>query len=136
MLEMPGFAVTFARTGMLDSLRTHLATLSPLARFIAATAAIIVMPPLSRRLKLPSVVGLLFAGIILGPYVLDIFGKERPVADFISQLGILLLMFYAGLEVDLNLFRRAQRKVMIFGVITTSLPLILGTVVGLGFGYA
>ena len=123
-------------TGMLESLRAHLATLSPLARFIAAGAAVIIMPPLCRRLKLPSVVGLLLAGIILGPYVLDIFGKERPVADFMAELGKLLLMFYAGLEVDLNLFRRSQRKVMIFGVITTTLPLLLGTIVGLWFGYA
>ncbi len=74
------------------------------------------MPSLSRRLKLPSVVGVLFAGIILGTHVLDIFGKERPVADFISQLGILLLMFFAGLEVDLNLFRQSERRVVTFGL--------------------
>lgn len=133
---MSELALIVARTGMLESLRTHLSTLPPLARFIAAGAAVIIMPPLCRRLKLPSVVGLLLAGIILGPYVLDIFGKERPVADFMAELGKLLLMFYAGLEVDLNLFRRSQRKVMIFGVITTTLPLLLGTVVGLWFGYA
>lgn len=136
MVGTSGLALMLLRTGILDSLRTQLSTLSPLARFIAAAAAVIIMPPLSRRLKLPSVVGLLVAGIILGPYVLDIFGKERPVADFMAELGKLLLMFYAGLEVDLNLFRRSQRKVIIFGVITTTLPLILGTVVGLWFGYA
>jgi Kef-type K+ transport system membrane component KefB len=94
------------------------------------------MPPLSRRLRLPPVVGLLFAGILLGPHVLDVFGKDRPVADFMSDLGKLLLMFFAGLEVNLRLFRQSQRKVAFFGVITTTIPLLLGTAVGLWFGFA
>jgi Kef-type K+ transport system membrane component KefB len=107
-----------------------------MVRFIIAIAAIVIMPPLSRRLRLPPVVGLLFAGILLGPHVLDVFGKDRPVADFMSELGKLLLMFFAGLEVNLRLFRQSQRKVTIFGIITTTLPLLLGTAVGLWFGFA
>jgi Kef-type K+ transport system membrane component KefB len=73
---------------------------------------------------------------VLGPHVLDIFGKERPIADFMSELGKLLLMFFAGLEVDLTLFRQSQRKVVMFGVLTTTIPLLLGIAVGLWFGYA
>jgi len=123
-------------TGVLQYLSAHVTSLPPMVRFIIALAAIFVMPPLSRRLKLPAVVGLLFAGILLGPHVLDIFGKERPIADFMSELGKLLLMFYAGLEVDLTLFRQSRRKVTIFGILTTTFPLVLGTAVGLWFGYA
>jgi Na+:H+ antiporter len=124
------------KMGVLQYLSAHLTSLPPMGRFIIALAAIFVMPPLSRRLKLPAVVGLLFAGILLGPHVLDIFGKERPIADFMSELGKLLLMFYAGLEVNLTLFRQSRRKVTIFGILTTSFPLVLGTLVGLWFGYA
>jgi Kef-type K+ transport system membrane component KefB len=121
---------------ILDFLRTHIASLTPLTRSVIALIAVFTMPPISRRFKLPPVVGLLLAGIVLGPYVLDVFGKERPIADFFADLGKLLLMFYAGLEVNLRLFRQSQRKVMIFGLTTTILPLLLGTVVGLWFGYA
>jgi Kef-type K+ transport system membrane component KefB len=124
------------KTGVLQYLSAHVTSLPPMGRFIISLAAIFVMPPLSRRLKLPAVVGLLFAGILLGPHVLDIFGKERPIADFMSELGKLLLMFYAGLEVNLTLFRQSRRKVTIFGILTTSFPLVLGTLVGLWFGYA
>ena len=46
-----------------------------------------------------------------------------------------MLMFGAGLEIDLELFRRVQRRSMIFGLITTSLPLIFGTLVGFIYGY-
>jgi len=123
-------------TGVLQYLSAHVTSLSPMVRFVIALAAIFVMPPLSRRLRLPAVVGLLFAGILLGPHVLDIFGKERPIVDFMSELGKLLLMFYAGLEVDLTLFRQSRRKVTIFGILTTTFPLVLGTAVGLWFGYA
>jgi Kef-type K+ transport system membrane component KefB len=126
----------YEKTGVLQYLSSHIASLSPMVRFIIALAAIFLMPPLSRRLKLPAVVGLLFAGILLGPHVLDIFGKERPIADFMSELGKLLLMFYAGLEVNLTLFRQSRRKVTIFGILTTMFPLVLGTAVGLWFGYA
>jgi Kef-type K+ transport system membrane component KefB len=130
---MPAFILN---TGVLENLRAHVASLSPLSRFTVALAAILVVPPLCRRVKLPPVVGLLIAGIALGPFVLDIFGKERPISDFLADLGKLLLMFYAGLDVDLSLFRQSQRKVTIFGLITTTLPLLLGTSVGLWFGYA
>jgi Kef-type K+ transport system membrane component KefB len=123
-------------TRVLEFLRTHVASLSPLSRFAVVLATILVVPPIFRRLKLPPVVGLLVAGIIVGPFVLDIFGKERPVADFMADLGKLLLMFYAGLDVDLALFRQSQRKVTIFGLFTTTIPLLLGTAVGLWFGYA
>jgi Na+:H+ antiporter len=123
-------------TAALDFVRAHVSSLSPLTRFAIALGAVLVMPPISRRFKLPPVVGLLIAGIVLGPYVLDVFGKERPVADFMADLGKLLLMFHAGLEVDLGLFRQSRRKVTVFGLLTTTLPLLLGTVVGLLFGYA
>jgi Kef-type K+ transport system membrane component KefB len=130
------FALIAERASTLEFLRSHLSSLSSLVKLIVGLSAVFIMPPLSRRLKLPPVVGLLAAGVVLGPYVLGIFGKERPVMDFIAELGKLLLMFYAGLEVNLALFRQSQRKVTIFGVVTTTLPLVLGTVVGLLFGYA
>src|SRR5215813_4641717 len=136
VVAMLMFTFITANTHVLEFLRTHVASLSPLSRFAVALAAILVMPPVCRRIKLPPVVGLLVAGIILGPHVLDVFGKERPIADFMADLGKLLLMFYAGLDVDLNLFRQSQRKVTIFGLTTTTLPLLFGTAVGLWFGYA
>jgi Kef-type K+ transport system membrane component KefB len=66
---------------------------------------------------------------------LDVIGTNRPIADFFADLGKLLLMFCAGLEIDLALFRRARNRVIAFGILTTSLPLLLGTGVGILFGY-
>lgn len=72
---------------------------------------------------------------MLGPYVLGIFGERTPIADSFAELGKLLLTFFAGLEIDVAQFRRAQNKSMVFGLVTTSIPLLLGAAVGLLFGY-
>ena len=118
-----------------EFIRSHALALPPLTKFALGMAIIFGVPALSRRVGLPAVVGLLLSGVVLGPHVLDVFGTQRPIADFFADLGKLLLMFFAGLEVDLALFRRAQRKAVTFGLITTTTPLLLGTAVGLLFGY-
>jgi Kef-type K+ transport system membrane component KefB len=81
-------------------------------------------------------VGLLFAGLVIGPHGIGLIGEQRPIADFFAEIGKVLLMFMAGLEVNLALFKAAKNKVMIFGMLTTLLPLLLGAGVGLLFGYA
>lgn len=118
-------------------LHSHALSLPQLAKFALGMAVIVGIPPLSRRVRLPAVVGLLLCGVMLGPHVLGFFGERphRPIADFFAELGKLLLMFFAGLEIDLALFRRTRNKSMIFGLVTTSIPLLLGTAVGLVFGY-
>ena len=97
---------------------------------------LVLIPRLCRRVRIPSAVGLLLGGVIIGPFVLGFFSTDRPIADFMGELGKLLLMFFAGLEIDLALFRRARNRSITFGITTTILPLLLGTGVGLAFGYA
>jgi hypothetical protein len=60
------------------------------------------------------------SSVVLGPHVLGFFGEHRPIADFFAELGKLLLMFSAGLEIDIALFRRAQTRSIIFGLFTTA----------------
>jgi len=120
----------------MDSLRSHALSLPLLVKFAIALGLIVVVPQLCRRLHVPPVVGLLLSGVLVGPYGLEIIGKTRPIADFLGELGKIMLMFMAGLEIDLNLFKRVQKRSITFGVITTSIPLVLGTVVGLVFGYS
>jgi Kef-type K+ transport system membrane component KefB len=61
--------------------------------------------------------------------------KNHPIVQFFGDLGRLLLMFGAGLEIDINLFRKAQTRSVIFGLITTAVPQVLGTAYALAFGY-
>jgi Kef-type K+ transport system membrane component KefB len=116
--------------------RDYLFTMPVLAKFAVGMVMLVIIPRLSRRLHVPVPVGLLLSGVLVGPYVLDIFGKVRPIADFLAELGKLLLMFFAGLEINLELFRRARNRSIALGIATTVFPLVLGTIVGLSFGYA
>ena len=77
----------------------------------------------------------MLSGIVVGPHVLGIFGEQQPVADFLANLGKLLLMFVAGLEMDLARFRQTQNRSITFGLITAGVPLLLGATVGLLFRY-
>jgi Kef-type K+ transport system membrane component KefB len=117
-------------------IRSHAFALPQMAKFALAMAILVGIPPLSRRLRLPPVVGFLLCGVVIGPHALRVFGLHPSVADFFAELGKLLLMFFAGLEIDLALFRRARTRSIIFGLVTTSIPLALGTAVGLRFGYS
>jgi Kef-type K+ transport system membrane component KefB len=121
---------------VLDALRSHILALPDLAKFAVIVAAIVGVPRLATLVRVPPMVGLLLFGVLLGPHVLGFFGEQRPVADFFGELGKLLLMFSAGLEIDIDLFRRAQTRSIIFGLLTTSVPLLFGTFLGLGFGDA
>jgi Kef-type K+ transport system membrane component KefB len=107
-----------------------------LARFAIFLGLIALVPGLSRAVRLPVVVGLLLSGVLLGPHMLDVFPREHPVAQFFSDLGMLLLMFMAGLEIDLVLFKQKLLRSIVFGIVTTSLPLLLGTLVAHWLGYA
>src|SRR5579872_6965554 len=104
---------------ILEFIRSHASTLPNLVKFALGMAILIGVPAVSRRVKLPPVVGLLLCGILIGPHVLGVFPVHPVIADFFSDLGKLLLMFFAGLEIDLTLFRQVRTRSIAFGLMTT-----------------
>src|SRR6516165_10387525 len=119
----------------LDAFRSHALTLPNLAKFAIVLALIVGVSALARRVKIPELVGLLVVGVLLGPHILGLYGVNHPIVQFFADLGRLMLMFAAGLEININLFRKVQTRSIIFGVITTIVPQVLGTAFGLAFGY-
>ncbi len=117
-------------------IRDHVLTLPSLAKFAIAMMIFVGVPRICRRIHVPEAVGLLLAGVIIGPYVLGVFGLQRPIAEFMADLGKLLLMFFAGLDIDLALFNATRNRSIIFGLATTALPLLFGTGVFLVLGFS
>ena len=74
-------------TGLIDEIRSHVLALPDLAKFAIVVAAIVGVPGLAARIRLPPMVGLLLFGVALGPHVLGFFGEHRPIADFFAELG-------------------------------------------------
>lgn len=109
--------------------------LPPLARFAVVMLILFTIPPLCRRVRLPGVVGLLAAGVLVGPYGLGLAPRNAEVAQFFAEIGKLLLMFFAGLEIDLVQFNRTRNRSIGFGLLTFAFPLAAGLLVGLAAGY-
>ncbi len=117
--------------GVLESL-THVPVL---ARFAIALIVFLIVPALCRRIWLPAVVGLLAAGVLLGPHGLCLTPKNPAVSTFFADVGKLLLMFFAGLEIDLTQFQRVRNRSLAFGTASFGIPLVMGIALGKIFGY-
>lgn len=108
---------------------------SPTLTFTLLLSASWLIPPLCKRLRLPSLVGLIVAGVVLGPGGLGLLDPDGEALKLLSDIGKMYLMFSAGLEIDLQAFRRTQTRSLSFGLLTFAIPLITGTAIGHGFGY-
>jgi Sodium/hydrogen exchanger family len=78
-----------------------------MARFALSMVVILVVPGMCQKVRLPSMVGLLLARALFGPHGLHVVPKNHEVGLFFADIGKLLLMFFAGLEIDMVRFRRA-----------------------------
>lgn len=85
---------------------------------------------ISVKLGQPSVLGKLLIGIILGPAVLG-FISETATLEELSQIGVIILMFIAGLETDLDEFKRSGKASTFVGVSGIIVPLFVGYLAGI-----
>lgn len=106
----------------------------PLPIFLTILAVILIAPLLSLRLRLPGIVGLVVGGIIIGPYGFKLLDTEG-IVELFSIIGLIYLMFNAGLEIDLGQFNRVRARAILFGALTFIIPLIGGTLLGRWLGF-
>ncbi|MGH8912259.1 MAG: cation:proton antiporter, partial [Acidimicrobiia bacterium] len=113
---------------------THIGATTEGALFL--TALIIILGPmLAERLKLPGMIGLLALGAVVGPNVLGWLGQES-FTQHLGSIGLLYLMFLAGLELDLKVFAATRKTAVGFGLLTFAIPIAIGFAAGLALGYA
>lgn len=106
---------------------------SPLITFTILLLVIVTVPPIFEKIKLPGLVGLLVAGVIFGGEGLGLLDPESESIKLLADIGKIYLMFVAGLEIDLDDFRRSKNRSLAFGFSTFIVPLIVGTIIGLTF---
>ncbi|MEH2285885.1 cation:proton antiporter domain-containing protein [Nostoc sp.] len=107
----------------------------PIVPFAVLLAIILVIPIVFERLRLPGLVGLVFSGLVLGPSGWNLVQSNSPMIDLLSDIGLIYLLFVAGLEVDLEQFRRRKSRAFGFASLTFSVPLVMGILLGLILGY-
>jgi Kef-type K+ transport system membrane component KefB len=98
--------------------------------FTTLFIVILILPPIFKRLKIPGIIGLIFAGIIVGPYALNLLSKEIGF-NILGSFGLLYLMFLVGLEINLQDFIQHKKKAILFGVFSFFIPFILGSIISL-----
>ncbi|MFN3759231.1 MAG: cation:proton antiporter [Algoriphagus aquaeductus] len=103
---------------------------NPVLIFSSILFIILFAPILLNKLKIPQIIGLIIAGAVIGPYGINLLQRDSSVVLF-GTVGLLYIMFLAGLEIDLADFKKNSKKSLIFGMYTFLIPMTLGTLAGL-----
>ena len=107
-----------------------------LERVVILLTFLMLVPVLSNKIKIPPMVGFILAGIIMGPSILNISQKGTPLTSSFAEIGKILILFYAGLEIDFAQFAAKKWRSVLFGLLTFSVPLVLVTFIALSFNYS
>ena len=103
---------------------------NPVLLFSLILFIILFAPLLLNKLRIPHLIGLIIAGAIIGPNGLNLMLRDSSIVLY-GTVGLLYIMFLAGLEIDFNEFRKNSAKSLGFGMYTFLIPMTIGTVVGL-----
>ncbi|MDD2454836.1 MAG: cation:proton antiporter [Kiritimatiellae bacterium] len=109
----------------------------PILMFTLLALIMLAMPLLAERLKVPDMVMLLLAGTLFGPNGAGLLARNTAVTLF-GSVGLLYIMFLAGLEIDLHRFAKTRGRSITFGLLTFAVPQACGTLAAhylLGFGW-
>ncbi len=97
----------------------------PVQIFFIVLAIILFAPLLLNKLKIPHIIGMIVAGVVIGPYGFNVLDNDSSFAIF-GQVGLLYLMFLAGLEIDMYHLRLNLGRGLSFGILTLLIPLAMG----------
>lgn len=100
----------------------------PVLIFAIVLFIIFLAPLLLQKIKVPSITGLIVAGIAIGPNGFHLLERDSSIVLF-GTVGLLYIMFLAGLELEINGFRKSKNKSIVFGFFTFIFPLITGLIV-------
>ena len=106
----------------------------PLAIISLVLAMILLVPMVCRKIRIPSIVGFIIMGILVGPYGFELLGGGATIQS-LGKIGMLYIMLQAGIEVDVNDFRQQRTHAIIFGFYSFILPFILGIGTSLLLGF-
>lgn len=98
---------------------------NPVLVFSLILLIILMAPILLKRLNIPGIIGLIISGVIIGPYGFNLLENNFAIKLF-STIGLLYIMFIAGLELDLNEFKTHKNKSLVFGFLTFIIPIMVG----------
>ena len=112
------------------SLSAYFPITSPTLIFFVVLLIILLAPIIMGKLRIPHIIGMVLAGILIGEHGLNILSRDSSFEIF-GQVGLYYIMFLAGLEMDLESVKKNTRHYLIFGFLTCLVPLALTYVVAM-----
>lgn len=103
----------------------HAPLTNPVLIFSLVLLIILLSPILLRPIKVPGIIGLIISGVIVGPYGLN-WLENNSAVNLFSTIGLLYIMFMAGLELDMNEFKKSKNRSALFGFFTFIIPIAIG----------
>lgn len=108
----------------------------PVWVFLAVFLVLVTGPALMERARLPGLIGLLVGGYAIGPNGFAFVSSSNSTVPDLGTLGLLYLMFMAGVELDLSTLKQAKRPTAVFTVLTFGFPMALGFLAGQALDYS
>ena len=107
----------------------------PALIFFVVLLMILLSPIIMGRLRIPHIIGMVLAGVLVGKYGLNILGRDASFELF-GRVGLYYIMFLAGLEMDMEGLKKNRNRVMIFGMLTFLVPFAMTYFMGVSLlGY-
>ena len=97
---------------------------NPTLIFFVVLCIILLAPIIMGKLRIPHIIGMVLAGVVVGEYGLDILQRDDSFELF-GKVGMFYIMFLAGLEMDMESIRKAKSHYIIFGLLTATVPFII-----------
>ena len=107
----------------------------PTLIFFVVLLMILLSPIVMGRLRIPHIIGMVLAGVLVGKYGLNILGRDASFELF-GRVGLYYIMFLAGLEMDMEGLKKNRNRVMVFGMLTFLVPFAMTYFMGVSLlGY-
>ncbi|HEY7437923.1 MAG TPA: cation:proton antiporter [Acidimicrobiia bacterium] len=107
----------------------------PAFPFLVLFVVIVAGPMIIEKFRFPGIIGLLLGGLLIGPHGLGLVGGGNTTVPDLGQVGLLYLMFVAGLELDLRMVKAHRRATAVYSTMTFLLPMTFGTLAGFAVGF-
>lgn len=121
---------------ILTTIREIFEAASPMMRLVVVLSLVLLAPRLLQKFKLPGVLGLIFVGVIFGPNGFHLFKENGQVLMLFALLGKLLLLFFSGLDIELDVLKKNLKKSMVLAAFSFVIPSIAGFLLGVVFDYS
>ena len=114
----------------LPDIGIHLPITDPTWIFFLVLMIIVFAPIILGRLRIPHIIGMILAGVVIGKYGFNILERDSSFELF-GKVGIYYIMFLAGLEMDLENLKKNLGRAFVFGLLTFAIPFAVGMWVGM-----